>query len=256
MAYKYRYKRKQQTLNPFYIAIIILLLLVIFYIGLEKSSSEEIEMPEVSLKTLENFSTTLLNVPAVDTNGYGLNTVLKITVKPGTGKALTNIDVLLFWVDTQQSIQTARKVAKEITGVDIDQVDLEYTIEADNATVIGGPSAGAALTIATIAALQNKNLKEDVVITGTINGDGKIGKVGAILEKARAAKESGANTFLVPMGESSQIHIRPDEKCVKSPGFVYCETVYKQTQVNVGESIGIDVIEIDNMKEALPYFFE
>jgi len=95
MAYKYRYKRKQQTLNPFYIAIIILLLLVIFYIGLEKSSSEEIEMPEVSLKTLENFSTTLLNVPAVDTNGYVIRLVIGADYNRNKGHYIRHPGVLL-----------------------------------------------------------------------------------------------------------------------------------------------------------------
>ena len=54
---------------------------------------------------------------AVDQNGKGVSTPLVVEVKPGTGEALTNIDKLLFWTDTQQSIQTAKAVAENITGI-------------------------------------------------------------------------------------------------------------------------------------------
>ena len=64
-----------------------------------------------------------------------------------------------------------------------------------------GPSAGAALTIATIAALKHDSIRSDVVITGTINADGTIGQIGGVLEKAQAAKDIGAKLFLVPVGQ-------------------------------------------------------
>ena len=256
-------------MKPIYASLLALLILVFIYIAIETSlfqdklfdekkaasTAQPLEsMSEVSIS--EIMSSASLHVPAVDTNGNGISTILTVTTKPGTGKVLTDINVLLFWVDTQQSIQTAKKVAKDITGIDTDNIDLEYTIKIENGntSLVGGPSAGAALTLATIAALQNKTLKKDIAITGTINENGKIGKVGAILEKAKAAKETGAKTFLVPVGESSQIKIIPDEKCIKAPGFVYCETSYRQLEINVGESIGIEIKEVDTIKDALEYF--
>jgi len=96
---------------------------------------------------------------------------------------LVNVDNLLFWVDTQYSIRTAKYVAEDIANINASDIDLIYSIET-NASVIEGQSAGAALTIATIAILENKTLKSDVIITGTINPDGSIGSVGAILAKA------------------------------------------------------------------------
>ena len=105
-------------------------------------------------------------LPAVDTEGKGVNTVLTVEATKGSGRTLTDIDNLLFWADTQHSIRIARRVAENITGKNEKDYDIVYTIEA-NASLIGGPSAGAALAVDTIAALEGKNLKEDVMITGS-----------------------------------------------------------------------------------------
>lgn len=278
MSYKYGWKKRTESIRPILITLVILLILIAFYAWLqpdflqdlkilsektassekliaetEVNKSVEKSTDEAPVKT-EGISTSSLDLPAVDAQGNGINTVLTVISKPGTGKVLIDIEEPLFWVDTQQSIQTAKKVAKEITGIDTDKVDLEYNIEVGNASLVGGPSAGAALTVATIAALQNKPLKENVMITGTINEDGTIGKVGAIIEKAKAAKDAGAEIFLVPSGESSQTKIIPDEKCIERPGLIYCETVYRQMKVNVGDSIKIEVKEIGNIRQALEYF--
>lgn len=200
--------------------------------------------------------TVTMAVPAVDSQGNGVTADLIVETKKGNGKTLANIDVLLFWVDTQQSIQIARSVAEETTGIDTRSIDLIYSIEAPNVTLVGGPSAGAALTIATIAALQTKQPSPDVMITGTVEEDGSIGQVGGILEKARAVKDAGATVFLVPPGESTETSTRPVETCTKEPGYVYCETVYKRTSINIGQEVGLTVEEISDISQALPYFFQ
>jgi len=145
-----------------------------------------------------------MKLPAVDINNSGVVTTLRVTAKPGTGKTLVDIEGLLFWADTQQSIRVARQVAANITGVDINKYDLIYSIKAQ-ASLIGGPSAGSALTIATIAALEGKKPSEAVMMTGTINHDGTIGPVSEILEKAKAAKQAGASMLLVPLLQSKDI---------------------------------------------------
>ncbi|MEM7824012.1 MAG: S16 family serine protease [Candidatus Aenigmatarchaeota archaeon] len=194
-----------------------------------------------------------INVPAIDKEGKGVATLLTVEIKPGSGRILTNIDKLLFWVDTQASIQTAKAVAENYTGVNTDSIDIIYTITTDNATVIGGPSAGAALTLATIAALEHKQLNSSVMITGTINDDGSIGPVGGVLEKAKAAKNVGATLFLVPSGEGTETLLKPIEKCVQKPRFVYCETRYESVTISIGEAAGIDVKEVATIAEAAQY---
>src|SRR3990170_6224392 len=134
--------------------------------------------PEIKVYPASYVSESMILLPAVDDEGNGLVTPLKVEVRAGNGRILTNIDKLLFWVDTQFSIRTAKSVAEDYTRINTSKFDLIYTIESSEATVIGGPSAGAALTVATIAALQNKSLNPNVMITGTIELDGSIGKVG------------------------------------------------------------------------------
>jgi uncharacterized protein len=193
-------------------------------------------------------------VPAVDKDGHGVATELTVETKPGLGRILTNIDKLVFWVDTQTSIQIARTVAENYTGVDMGSTDMIYTINTNNASVIGGPSAGAALTLATIAALEHRQLNHSIMITGTINDDGSIGPIGGVLEKAKAARSVGATLFLVPVGEGTETVMEPVEKCVQKPQYIYCETKYQTSEVNIGASAGIEVKEVANVTEAVKYF--
>jgi len=194
-----------------------------------------------------------LYVPAVDNQGNGVATKLIVEAHPGKGRVLVDVNQLLFWVDTQYSIQTAKKVAESITNMNLSKVDLIYAIET-NASLIEGPSAGAALTIATIAALENKSINHSVMITGTINPDGSIGPVGGIVAKAKAAKDVGAKLFLVPEGQATQTTYKPIQKCEHIGGWTICQTEYKEEKVNVMTQSGITVREVSNIGEALKYF--
>ncbi len=194
-------------------------------------------------------------LPAVDKEGNGALTLLVIEATPGSGRTLVDIDNLLFWADTQHSIRIAKKVASNISGIDANNFNLVYNIYA-NASVIGGESAGAAITIATISVLQNKPLRDDVVITGSINHDGSIGPVQAILPKAKASGEAGAKIFLVPLLQGQEIIYETREHCEKFGPNEFCTTEQVPRKVNISEEAGIEVIEVGTVKEALEYFFE
>jgi uncharacterized protein len=73
-----------------------------------------------------------------------------------------------------------------------------FNFSSTKAQLIGGESAGAAAAILAIAALENKGLKDEAVITGTIEEDGTIGKIGGVLEKTRAVHDAGYRNFLIP----------------------------------------------------------
>jgi uncharacterized protein len=194
-----------------------------------------------------------IKVPAVDNEGRGVVTNLIVEAVPGNGKVLVNIENLLFWIDTQYSIRVAKKVAEEFTKMNLSNIDLSYTIET-NASVIEGQSAGAAIAIATIATLQNKTINKSVMITGTINPDGSIGQVGAIVAKAKAAKDINATLFLVPRGQGVQINYKPVQKCEKIGPITYCTIEYKEERVDVTKEAGIEVKEVSRIEEALKYF--
>ena len=194
-----------------------------------------------------------LKVPAVDAEGNGVVTTLLVEAQPGQGRVLTDVNNLLFWIDTQYSIRVAQRVAQNITTVNVSNVDLIYAIET-NASLIEGPSAGAALTVATIAALENKNLNQSVMITGTINPNGSIGAVGAVAEKAKASKDVGATLFLVPEGQGTEINYKPVQKCEKIGPILYCTTKYQTEKIDISKSVGITVKEVSTVDEALKYF--
>ncbi len=200
----------------------------------------------------ENSATVF--VPAIDEKGKGVAMPLSVRSTGGSGETLIDINNLLFWFDTQQSIQTAKSVAQVITGKDLDSASMVYMIGA-NASIVEGPSAGAALTIATIAALENKSVNKSVMITGTIEPDGSIGEVGGILEKASAAKQAGAQLFLVPKGQGTETMLQPVENCTDEDLFTHCTTKYTRTTVDISETAGIQVKEVSTVKEAEKYFF-
>jgi uncharacterized protein len=201
----------------------------------------------------ESVSLSSINVPAVDQNGNGVVTTLTVQITPGFGRVLTNIDKLLFWVDTQNSIRTAKQVASDITGVDLLQYDMIYTIMAE-ASVIEGPSAGAALTVATVAAIERKEINPKVMITGTVNHDGTIGPVSEILAKAKAAAELGAETFLVPMLQGSQVTYKTEKYCEQVGISQICTTETRPVSINISEEAGIEVVEVKDINESLEYF--
>ena len=246
---KYRYQKTNYSL---YAAILIVGLIIGLSLGLLIYYQTPIVETTFYKESVKPFYSEM-NLLAVDQDGNGVSTPLTVELKPGEGRVLTDIDKLLFWIDTQYSIQTARDVAVNITKINMDDYDLIYSINSE-ATVVGGPSAGAALTIATVAALENKTLRDNIVITGTIEPDGSIGEVGGILEKAKAAKDIGADIFIVPLGQGEETYLKPQENCVRRGGFIFCETAYKQITVNIGEEIGISVLEVGNIRDALKYF--
>ncbi len=215
----------------------------------------EMQQEKSAVAPLKETRRVELYIPAVDSNGNGVLAKLIVEARPGSGRSLVNIDNLLFWTDTQHSVRMARRVAERYLNTSLDNVDLIYTIEA-NATVIEGTSAGAALTIATIAVLENKTLRNDVTITGTINSDGTIGPVGGVLEKGKAAAEHGMKIFLVPLGQSYQVQYEPKRHCEKFGFVTYCETELIPKKVNLQEELGIQVVEVSSVAEALKYFVE
>ena len=67
---------------------------------------------------------------------------------------------------------------------------------------IGGPSAGLAFTLTVLDVLTEGDLTggANIVVTGTIDRDGNVGPIGGVKQKAFAARDAGADIFLVPEG--------------------------------------------------------
>jgi predicted ATP-dependent serine protease len=64
-----------------------------------------------------------------------------------------------------------------------------------------GPSSGAAMAVGFLAVLRGDRIQRGIALTGTIEPDGRIGPVGGIPDKIRAAKRENLSTVLVPRGQ-------------------------------------------------------
>ena len=147
---------------------------------------------------------------SVSYRGVVMNVLVEL--RNGEGRLLINTQPRV-GIDLQTSGRTAVLVAQNLTGVSLATTDVILTVIADtDVEVVDGPSAGSAITLALIAAIQNQTLRGDVFISGTVNPDRTIGPVGGLQYKALAAAEKGATMFLVPKGQSSVVVYTPVEK--------------------------------------------
>lgn len=68
-------------------------------------------------------------------------------------------------------------------------------------TSTDGPSAGAAMAVGFVAVLKGESLLRGIALTGTIQPGGRIGPVGGLPDKIRAAAREGYRTVLIPQGQ-------------------------------------------------------
>ncbi|MDE1764518.1 MAG: hypothetical protein KGH88_09820, partial [Thaumarchaeota archaeon] len=150
-------------------------------------------------------------------------TVLKITVeiRDGTGLVLVNTAIPT-GVDFQTSARTAVMIAQKYTNFDLSKKDVIFSISSGNQQelqAVDGGSAGGAMTVLLISDISGKPINNKVLMTGTIEDDGSIGKIGGVSEKADAAGKYGAKIFLVPTGQAITQVQSCDEK--RAGSFVY-----------------------------------
>jgi uncharacterized protein len=222
--------------------LILLLLLLILTANIVVSSPQKVYQVTIS-------------APAViqtENGTAGVLSNLTVTVAyPGSGKVYFSAEPLTD-VDTQGSARVAAFVACYLLGKDLNSYDFFYLMSSKS-MVIGGPSAGAAMTVATMAALMEIQPRGDVVMTGMINPDGTIGPVGGIPDKLRAAAEGGAKIFLIPAGQRVVTESRVQRTTI---GII---TVTRTVQssvdlVELGRKLGVDVVEVSNVADAFKYF--
>jgi len=128
---------------------------------------------------------------------------------------------------------SAAAVATLLSSKDPSRLDLSYTITGQ----IDGPSGGAMLTVASLAAIRGLKLAEKTTMTGTISPDGSVGRVGEIPAKLRGAAKAGYKKVLLPMtnltasGESST-----------------------SDMVEFGRTLGLDVQGVEDVATAFTAF--
>ena len=126
---------------------------------------------------------------------------LYLEVKSGSGRVFMET-FPLSKLDTQISTRFAKEIACQKSDIDCSHYDFFYTIKSD-APIIGGPSAGAAISALTYILLNNYNYDNSITVTGTINSGGLVGSVGGIIEKIEAAAKENLSLVLIPIDKST-----------------------------------------------------
>ena len=235
-------------------SLLVILVAYVFYFGVSvmRLESEE-KVIKMKLDEKEFSNKVEIFLPAVEEEGDGTMAWLNVEINKGEGRVLLDIDDIFFLEDTQESVRIAKSVAEKTTNIDTSCYDIVYSFNA-NASKIEGPSAGPAIAIATSIALENKKINKSVVITGYLREDGTIGKVSGILEKAESAKQNQIKLLLIPVGQKIQTKIETEKNCENSVFTTYCKTETISKKIDIQEEIGINVIEVENVSEALKYF--
>ncbi len=143
-----------------------------------------------------------------DTELGGGTADLYLQVRPGSGAIFID-SFPLTRLDTQGSVRYANQIACDFLQEDCAQYDFFYTIRA-NSAIVGGPSAGAAISVLTVAVLDGQKVDAKTAITGTINSGGIIGPVGGIPQKVAGAKAVGITRVLIPALSSVANVTRPN----------------------------------------------
>lgn len=176
--------------------------------ALLQSKNRIAQLEEENLE-LRRVSRVRFAVVGVDETGRGSVIPMYVSVTSGSGRVFLDVSNIVFDESLQSSAQTAVLVARYYTRVDMRDKDVKIVLKpetTDRVYTIGGGSGGAAMAIAVIAALKGVNLSDDVLITGTIKPDGRIGRISGQKAKALAVREHGARMFLVPSGQKVSIN--------------------------------------------------
>ncbi|MFN3286786.1 MAG: S16 family serine protease, partial [bacterium] len=96
----------------------------------------------------------------------------------------------------KDSVFNAVSVIRRLTGIDVGGYDIHVNVIGGG--LIDGPSAGLAVFLAMLSALQKRPLRQDVAVTGEISIQGKIRQVGGIPEKIYGARQAGMRTVIIP----------------------------------------------------------
>jgi len=161
------------------------------------------------------------------------------TVEPGTsGKvAVGMLEGEVFGTGSQWRVAGWTSALAASSLLNLDLADYRISHEVDGR--VDGPSAGALMTVATLAAFLGDKVDSKVTMTGTINPDFTVGPVGGIPLKLQAAAKAGKTAMLVPLGQRVQQDPNTGELV---------------DLVEAGKALGVDVREVGDVYAAYEAF--
>jgi len=132
----------------------------------------------------------------------------------------------------KDSLFNAAVVVRKITGKNMNDYDLHVNIVGGGN--VDGPSAGVAMLLAIISAIENIPLKQDIAVTGEVSIQGKVKPVGGIREKLHAAEQAGLKEVLIPSENINDINT---ENKIKATPIVTVTDALKKVLVDSGKNL-------------------
>ncbi len=189
--------------------------------------------------------TCTVHIAAVSSTGGGVLSNLTVTLAyPGKGRVYISTSPASE-IDTQGSARLAALAASIVAGVDMSSYDFYYDIEAPS-IIVGGPSAGAEMALATLFLLLGEKCNTSIVATGMIQPDTTIGPVGGLKEKLEAVARAGGKMFVVPEGQL--VYTYYQEKTIRRGPFIF--VTREPVTVNlteIGKQLGVKVMEASSL---------
>ncbi len=105
----------------------------------------------------------------------------------------------------KDSAFNAASVVRKVTGQEIANYDVHVNIIGGGR--IDGPSAGVAILLAIISAIQERPIHQDIAVTGEVSIRGQAKAVGGIFEKIYGAKQAGIREVFVPRENEKDVPV-------------------------------------------------
>ncbi|MEM3369457.1 MAG: S16 family serine protease [Candidatus Micrarchaeia archaeon] len=171
-------------------------LIFLLIIGLNFSKCIEVERSIYAPAVINENSSQMIKI--------SIRIIPNISVE--SGKIYYSLDPLI-GEETQKSILIANSVARNMAEkkeINASECDVILEVSNNGVSYIEGPSAGALFTAMILSGFENKNLRSDTTMTGTIDVNGKVGSVGGLPLKAEAAYKLGFKRIIFPKMTNSE----------------------------------------------------
>lgn len=103
----------------------------------------------------------------------------------------------------KDSVFNAASVIRKLTGLELSDYDVHVNVIGGGQ--IDGPSAGLAIVLAILSALQGWPVRQDVAVTGELSIQGRVKAIGGVPEKLYGAKQAGVKRVLLPQENAKDV---------------------------------------------------
>ena len=174
-----------------------------------KIQADEQRIEDLSRLNLGSTKTTVSHYGlGVDQNNQGMVFPIRVEIiHSGSGILSVDINNVQYEQGFQTAVRAAATVASQYSGEGISDKDIIVRFAPDGSRFgdslvkVDGSSAGAIIAAMIVAGLSDSEINSSILVTGSVNEDGTIGRIGSLQEKLVAADAFDAEAMLVPASQ-------------------------------------------------------